>query len=73
MAANVQTTSITSKKSLEVTGMCSDGCSNMEDEPAVSGGAGAVGDGTGGDESGTEVHSTSTTGTGCSSLGRSFA
>ena len=66
-------TSITAKKSLEVTGMCSDGCCDVEDGPAVSGGVGAVGGGTGGDESGTEVPFTSITGTGCSSLGRSSA
>ena len=52
-------TSITTKKSLEVTGMCSDGCCDMEDGPAVSGGAGAVGGGTRGDEFGTEVPSDS--------------
>ena len=73
VAANVRTTSITAKKSLEVTGMCSDCYCDVEDGPAVSGGAGAVGGGTGENESGTEVPSTSTAGTGCSSLGRSFA
>ena len=57
--------SITSNKSLEVTGMCSNGCCDVEDGPAVSGGAEAVGGGTGGDESGTE--------TGYSPLGRSSA
>ena len=62
--ANVRTTFITAKKSLEVTGMCSDGYCDMEGEPAVLGGAGAVEGGTGGDESGTEVPSTSTIGTG---------
>ena len=51
MAVKVQTTSITAKKSLEVAGMCSDGCCDMEDGPAVSRGVGAVGGGTGGDES----------------------
>ena len=45
----------------------------MEDGPAVSGGVRAIGGGTEGDESGTEVLSTSTTGAGCSPLGRSSA
>ena len=45
----------------------------MEDGPAVSRGAEAVGGGTEGDESRTEVLSTSTTGIGCSPLGRSSA
>ena len=67
----MRTTPITAKKSLEVTGMCSDGCCDVEDRPVVSGGAGAVGGGTGGDESETEVLSISTIGTGCSPLGRS--
>ena len=53
--------------------MCSVGYGDVEDGPAVSGGAGAVGGGTKGDESGTEVLSTSTTGTGCSPLRRSSA
>ena len=73
MAANVRTTSITVKKSLQVTVMCSDGCCDVEDRPAFSGGAGAVGGGTEGDESRTEVPSTSTTGISCSSLGSSSA
>ena len=51
--------------------MCYGGSCDIEDGPAVSGGAGAVRGGTEGDESGTKVLSTSTTGTGCSPLGRS--
>ena len=47
--------SITANKSLEVTVMCSDGCCDVKDGPAVSGGAGASGGRTGGDESGTET------------------
>ena len=35
--------SIIANKSLEVTGMCSDGCCDVEEEPAVSGEARAVG------------------------------
>ena len=62
MAASVRATSITAKKSIEVTGMCSDGCCEVEDGPAVLGGAGAIGDETGGDA-----------GTCYSSLGRSSA
>ena len=61
------------KKSQEVQGMCSNGSCDVEDGPVVSGGAGVVGGGTGGDKSGTEVLSTSTSGTGYSPLGRSSA
>ena len=65
MAAHVRKASITDNKSLEVIGMCSGGCCGMEDRLAVSRGAGAVGGGTKGDESGTD--------TGYSPLGRSSA
>ena len=57
--------SIRAKKFLEVPGMCSDGYCDVEDGPAVSGGVGAIGGRTGGDESGTEI--------GYSPLGRSSA
>ena len=73
LSVNVVTTSKTAKKSLEVPGMCSCGSYDVEDGPVVSGGAEAVRGGTEGDESGTKVLFTSTTGTGCSPLGRSFA
>ena len=50
-SVNAVTASKTAKKSLEVPGMCSGGSYDVEDGPAVSGGAGAVGGGTEGDES----------------------
>ena len=62
---NARTASKIADKSLEVTGMCSDGYCDVENGPAISGGAAAVGGGTGGDASGTD--------TGCSPLGRSSA
>ena len=45
------TASKTAMKSLEVPGMCSGGFCDVEDGPAVLGGAGVVGGGTEGDES----------------------
>ena len=62
------TASKTTKKSLEVPGICFGASYDVEDRPTVLGGAGVVGD-----ESGTEVLSTSTTRIGCSPLGRSSA
>ena len=59
-SVNAVTVSKTAKKSLEVPGMCSGGSCDVEDRPSVSGGAGAVGGETEGDESGIEVLSTST-------------
>ena len=70
---NDVTSSKTTMKSLEVPGMCSGGSCDVEDRSVVSRGAGVVGGGIGEDESGTEVLSTSTSGTGCSPLGRSSA
>ena len=65
MAAHVWMASIIANKSLEVTGMFSSDCYDVEDGPAVSGGVGATRGGPEGDESGTD--------TGCSPLGRSSA
>ena len=65
VVASARTTSKTADKSLEVIRMCSAGCGDVEDGPTVSGRAGAAGGGTEGDESGTEVCSTSTKRTGC--------
>ena len=72
-SVNAVTASKTAKKSLEVPGMCSGVSCDVEEGPAVSRGAGVVEGGTEGDESGTEVLSTSTIGTGCPPLGRSSA
>ena len=50
--------------------MCSDACCDVEDGPTVSVEAGIVGGGTEGEDSRTEVLSTSTTRTGYSPQGR---